>query len=232
MKQDSGYKFHYGNPKLRLDLQSHKTLSFLLTITLSLNIQIEKIVYRSDLETAILASFPLIILNYRAINLLLQKLPTIAIAEFTTSLTTDITLQTNVKFFRSNSMYSASTPDCRYDNSIIKLIGNVYRPNAMCLDILCVHKMTFQSFEGTAYYCPQFSSTFQVRNIPFVGQINSLFFEVWQGFYNLEGTKKTIQDVISDVCCQRCRNEKRAYLSTKKSYSFYDCKKCKPALKC
>ena len=32
---------------------------------------------------------------------------------------------------------------------------------------------------------------------------------------------------IRDVCCPTCRNEKCVYLSTNKTTSFYDCKKCK-----
>ena len=55
---DEASKFHYQNPKLRLDLQSQKTISLLIAKTISLNIQINKFVYRSELETTILASFP------------------------------------------------------------------------------------------------------------------------------------------------------------------------------
>ena len=32
---------------------------------------------------------------------------------------------------------------------------------------------------------------------------------------------------IGDVYCPTCSNEKRVYLSTNKTSSFYDCKKCK-----
>ena len=32
---------------------------------------------------------------------------------------------------------------------------------------------------------------------------------------------------IGDVYCPRCRNEKCVYISTNKTTSFYDCKKCK-----
>ena len=45
-------------PNLRLDLNSQKTISLLITITISLNTQIGKFVYRSKLETTILAYFP------------------------------------------------------------------------------------------------------------------------------------------------------------------------------
>ena len=36
-----------------------------------------------------------------------------------------------------------------------------------------------------------------------------------------------VRETIGDVYCPTCRNEKCAYLSTKKTTSFYDCKKCK-----
>ena len=36
--------------------------------------------------------------------------------------------------------------------------------------------------------------------------------------------------IIGDVYCPTCRNEKCVYLSTNKTTSFYDCKKCKACL--
>ena len=50
-------------PKLKIEMRS-----LLITMTISLNIQIDKFVYRSDLETTILAYFPSKCLNYTAIN--------------------------------------------------------------------------------------------------------------------------------------------------------------------
>ena len=43
-KPASVYKFHYRNPRLRLDEQSQQTISLLITMTISMNIQIDKIV--------------------------------------------------------------------------------------------------------------------------------------------------------------------------------------------
>ena len=84
-------------PKLRLNLQSQKTIFLLITIAISLNIQIDKFVYRSALETTILAYFPSKSWIYTAINLFLQKLSTLTIAKFTISTKTDFTLRTSVK---------------------------------------------------------------------------------------------------------------------------------------
>ena len=36
-----------------------------------------------------------------------------------------------------------------------------------------------------------------------------------------------VRESIGDVHCPTCRNEKCAYISTNKTTSFYDCKKCK-----
>ena len=36
-----------------------------------------------------------------------------------------------------------------------------------------------------------------------------------------------VREAIGDVCCPTCRNEKCVYISTNKTTSFYDCKKCK-----
>ena len=38
---------------------------------------------------------------------------------------------------------------------------------------------------------------------------------------------KIVQDTIGDVYCPTCRNEKCVYISTNKTTSFCDCKKCK-----
>ena len=36
-----------------------------------------------------------------------------------------------------------------------------------------------------------------------------------------------VREYIGDVYCPTCRNEKCVYISTNKTTSFYDCKKCK-----
>ena len=38
---------------------------------------------------------------------------------------------------------------------------------------------------------------------------------------------KEVRETIRDVYCPTCRNEKCVYISTNKTTSFYDCKKCK-----
>ena len=50
IKLASVYKFPYGNPKLRGDLQNQKTLCLLKVVNLSSNIQIDKLVFRFVLE--------------------------------------------------------------------------------------------------------------------------------------------------------------------------------------
>ena len=97
IKLASAYRFPYRSPKLRLDLQNQKTISLPITITISLNIQTDKFVYHSDLETTILSYFTSKNLNYTAINLILQKLSTSTIVKSTIYTRTHITLQTSVK---------------------------------------------------------------------------------------------------------------------------------------
>ena len=94
---------------------------------MSLKIQIGNSVYRFVLETTNLESFhSKKSLNHTAINLYLQKVSILTIAKFTTSTRSDITLQMNVKELRAITMCSAFTPECRHENIIIKLDGNVY----------------------------------------------------------------------------------------------------------
>ena len=117
--------------------------------------------------------------------------------------------------------------DCAYDNSTIILIGDVYCPNIKCSGRLCLHKKTFESLGRSDYQCPQCGSVCQVRNIPFEDQINSFFLSLGQGVYIFKERSKSVQEVIGDVYCPTCRNEKCVYISTNKTTSFYDCKKCK-----
>ena len=89
-------------PKLKVEIGCTKSIDNLSAhyhkdIKISLNIQIDKFVDRSDLETTILAYFPSKSLNYTAINLFIQKLSASTIAKFTLSTRTDITLRTSVK---------------------------------------------------------------------------------------------------------------------------------------
>ena len=128
-------------------------------------------------------------------------------------------------------MCSAFTPDCRYDNSIIILIGDVYCPNTKCLGKLCVHKKTFQSLGRSDYQCPQCTSVCQVRIIPFEDQTKCFFMSLGQEVYFFEETPKSIQDVIGDVYCpgKHCSNrEKWESLdgSVTTPRSIYGCGKC------
>ena len=56
-KQASVYKLHHGSPKLRLDLQNQKKNFLFIFEKISMNIQIDKFVYRSDLKTTISVFF-------------------------------------------------------------------------------------------------------------------------------------------------------------------------------
>ena len=67
-KRASAYNFHYGKAKMGLNLKSQQTIFLIISMTLSLNIQINIFVYGSDLEKANLASFPPKLLNYRVIG--------------------------------------------------------------------------------------------------------------------------------------------------------------------
>ena len=205
------YRFPYRSPKLRLDVQSQKTIHLLSTVTISLNTQIDKFVYHSDLETTILAYFPSKRLNYTAINLIIQKLPTLTIVKFTISIRADIPLQTSVKYLRALTTCSAFTPDCGYDNSTINLIRNVYCPNTKCLGKLCLHKKTFQSLGRSDYQCLQCESVCQVRNTPFEGQTISFLLSLGQGVYFFEKSPKSVQDIIGDEYCpgKYCSNREK-----------------------
>ena len=94
--------FPYRSPKLKLDLQSQKTISLLITITISLSIQIDKFVYPSDLETTILVYFPSQSLNIKVINSFLQKLSTWFTAKSNISTRIDFFVAYKCDIFQSN----------------------------------------------------------------------------------------------------------------------------------
>ena len=138
-------KFHYRNPKLKKKLQRQKTNTLLIAIKSSLNIQRDNFVLSSDLKSTNIVSFLSRKLKYTAIILFSPKLSTLTIAKIANSTTTDNILRTSVISLAAVTMYCAFTPDCRYDNSSIKLFKNVYCPKTMCSGALSDHKKTLQS---------------------------------------------------------------------------------------
>ena len=159
-------------PKLKNGIASTKSEDNLLlvTIMISLNIQLDKFGYRSDLETTNLVFFPS--------KKFLQKMSNLTIAKFTISTKTYFTLQTSVKYLKAITMCSSFTPDCGYDNSTVFLIGDVNCPNTKCLGKLCLHKMTFQTLGRSNYEGLQWALVFQVSKNSFEDQKNS-FLVVW-----------------------------------------------------
>ena len=129
-----------------------------------MNIQIDKFIYRSDLETTILASFPAKSLNHTAINFFPQNMSTLTNAKFTTSLWTDFTLQASVKKLRAIETCSAFTPRCGCDNSTNTLIGDVFfQLHSLRVNFAWQNKKTFESLHRSDYHSPQWASLGKVR---------------------------------------------------------------------
>ena len=72
----------------------------------------------------------------------------------------------------------------------------------------------------------------QVHNLPFEEQTNSFLLMFGQVIHIFEETKISFQNVIGDVYCPPCPDEKCVYLSTNKNSNFFDSKKRKTALTC
>ena len=62
---------------------------------------------------------------------------------------------------------------------------------------------------------------------PLKNKQNAFFLQIRQANFIFEETQKSIQDVIGDVCCPKCPNEKCVYISNNNNCSVFDCKKCK-----
>ena len=76
---------------------------------------------------------------------------------------------------RAFTLCGVFTLDSRCDRSFSKLIGNVFFPNTMFLDILCVPKKTFPSLDRSLYHYTQGEFMCHVGNNPFEEQTNSFF---------------------------------------------------------
>ena len=154
-------------------------------------------VYRHDLKTTVLASFLSGKLNYTTINLFLQKLSNLNFAKFTVSTRADVTLHISVKQL-ANTMCSAVTPDCGYDNGTNTLIGEVFCPNTKRSGKFCVHKKTFQSPSRDDYQCPQCASVckcavflLKMKQVPFSCR-------------SARGSHFRKESKINSTCCSRC----------------------------
>ena len=181
-----------------MDLQSQKTISLLLTITISLNIQIDKFFYRSDLETTILEYFLSKSLNYSAIILFLQKFSTLTIAKFNISARTEITLQTIVKKMRAITMCSAFTLIVGMTMTLLFSLRTCYvHIQSVLVNFACTED--FQFLGRSEYRCSQCASACQVHIFPFEDQTNSFLLSLGQGVYIFEESPNSVQDVFGDV---------------------------------
>ena len=104
------------------DLQIQRTTSLIISWKLSLNIQTEKIVYHSDLNTSFLPSLPSKSSSYTVISSNLQKLSTLIILKLTGSTRTDITLQPSVNQLGAKTMCCTSNFDWQYAKAKITLM--------------------------------------------------------------------------------------------------------------
>ena len=123
---------------------------------------------------------------------------TLTIAKFTSSTRTDFIMQTRGKKSRAITMLSTFTSDCRYEFIIFKLIGNINCPNEICSGKLCVNKKTFQPLTRCDNQCPLYTSSCQVRNIPFEEQTNSFLLKCNQGFIFLKGHKNQFKMLLEN----------------------------------
>ena len=186
---------------MRLDQRNQKTIYLFSTKTISLKVQIDKIVYRLDLQTTIPASFLSQSLNHTAIKLLLKKVSTLTIANFKISTSTDVMLQKNVKHLRAIRMCRSSTPEYGYDNSIINVIGDVYCRNTECFRVsfACTKRLFNLSAEAIVNVC---NARPCGRCEVFLLKIKKTRFLLFpQRVYNFEGCLKSIQYYNGNVYC-------------------------------
>ena len=138
--------------------------------------------------------------------------------------------------------------------SIQEVIGDVYCPGEFCLNReKCKSIDGYVTTPRSIYGCDNCGAWLFVHKVPFhvtrarkddKNRQNTLFhllkkkfpdkqFLLNVPFQSPKYRKKDlcvdnkVREIIGDVYCPTCRNEKCVYLSTNKTTSFYDCKKCK-----
>ena len=227
MKRAGVYNFHYRNLKLRLDLQSQKTISVLNTITISLNIQVDIFVYPSDLETTLLAYLPSNKLNYVAINLFIQQLSDLTIANFKTSTRTDITLKTSVKSLREITMVLHSTLIVGMTIGLLNFLGTcIVWIQCVRINFACTKRLSNLFKETTI-------NVFNIRpsvKCAIFSLKNKQIRSSWsfaKGFIFLRRWKNQFKMFLEIFIVQHAPNEKCVHLSTNRTPSFYNCRKCK-----
>ena len=136
-----------------------------------------------------------------------------------------------MKHLRAITMCGTFIPDCRYEYSNFKLIGDVYCPTAKCSGEICLQKDFSISWQKLL--------SMSTRRVCVPGEHYSfwrsnkfLLLDVWsRGVYISEESPKSIQIVIGDVFCpvKYCFNREECecfdgYVTTPRS--IYDCAKC------
>ena len=102
----------------------------------------------------------------------------------------------------------------------------------MCSDILCMHKKTFQSLDKSDYQCPQCESMYQVRNIAFEQQTNSIFFEVWSRDLYFRRRKSQFKMLFEMCIAQHAQTESVFTFQPTKILVFTTVESAKAALTC
>ena len=183
-KTSKGLEIPLPKPQNESGYTKSKDISSLITIKIPSDIQLGNFFYRSKFKKKQFLLFSVKSLSYTVINSNLGKLSTLTILKFTTSTRTNFTLQADVKQMWANTICSTLTPDCRYDNSVLKIIKpvllNKVRTKCVLVSIACTKK-DFQPLSRSNYQGPQCTSTCQVRNIPKEEQTNSFFLKWDQG---------------------------------------------------
>ena len=80
-------------------------------------------------------------------------------------------------------MCSAISPDCGYDKSTIRFIGDVFCPDTECSSKIGLLKKTFKSLGRSDNQWPQCVSVCQVRNNTFEDQTKTFLLWFVQGVY-------------------------------------------------
>ena len=137
--------------------------------------------------------------------------------------------------------------------TIQDVIGDVYCPGKSCLNReKCESIAAYVTTPRSIYGCGKCGDWLLLHKVPFTLQEHVKTTKTDRTRFSLlkkrapnkqlllnvpfQSTKygkiemcvdKKVRETIGDVYCPTCRNEKCVYLSTNKTTSFYDCKKCK-----
>ena len=192
IKRASAYKILYWNPNLSVDLQSQTTISFFITMMISLNIQKDKLVSCSDLEKTILVSFPSKSLNYTATKNILTEIVILNRRKLHHLYRSRYWIANKGELIGSNYDVVAHSPlIVGIILALLFSLGTCFvQIQSVWVNFACTEVLFNLSAEAIVIHCPQCVLCARCAMFLFEDQTHCCFLTLGQGVYTFEESRK------------------------------------------